>query len=197
MTDARLPTAHRRRLSLLSVTSLVACGDPVERLVHLLCFGVEDSPPIDTLAPGTAGHTAFRGATSGCGRHCGSVWNKGSDSLSMQPTLRRRKKPSAEQVQLGAAVHLPFDEFELGDLTFGFAVGPGLGHGCGDRAAIGDDACAERRQDTTRGIGDPGGQTGRIALAHHFVEALDQIAGHHQWRHTSLDASDGDRIAFG
>jgi hypothetical protein len=36
--------------------------------------------------------------------------------------LGRRGKASAEQVQLGASVHLPFDELELGDLAFGLAV---------------------------------------------------------------------------
>lgn len=30
-----------------------------------------------------------------------------------------------EQVSLSAAVHLPLDELELGDLAFGLAVGPG------------------------------------------------------------------------
>ncbi len=50
----------------------------------------------------------------------------------MQPPLCRSQEASAEQVELGAAVHLPFDEFELGDLTFSLAIGPGLDHGCGD-----------------------------------------------------------------
>ena len=68
--------------------------------------------------------------------------------------LRWGEKASAEQVELGAAVHLPFDELELGDLAFSLAIGPGLGHGSSDGAAIGNDALAEGRQDTIRSIGD-------------------------------------------
>jgi hypothetical protein len=65
-----------------------------------------------------------------------------------------------------------------------------------DGAAIGDDALAEGREDTIRSIGDPNGQTGWITLAHHSVEAVDQIAGRDQCRHSFLDASDGNRIAL-
>jgi hypothetical protein len=65
-----------------------------------------------------------------------------------------------QQVELGAPIHLPFDELELGDLTFGLAVGPRLGHRCGDGSLIGDDAFAEGREDTAGSIGDPGRQSG-------------------------------------
>src|SRR5580704_8998270 len=125
-----------------------------------------------------------------------SASKRGSDSLSMQPTLCRSKEASAEQVQPGAAVHLPFDELELCDLTFGLAVGPRLGHGCGDGAAIGDDALAEGREDTIRSIGDPNRQTGWITLPHRSVEAFDQAAGRDQCRHSFLDACDGHRVAL-
>jgi hypothetical protein len=40
-----------------------------------------------------------------------------------------------EQINLGAAVHLALDEFELGDLAFGLAIRPRRGNGvadCGD-----------------------------------------------------------------
>lgn len=45
------------------------------------------------------------------------------------------------------------------------------------RRIRGEDAFAEGGEDTVRRIGDPDGQTGRIALAYHSVKALDQVAG--------------------
>jgi hypothetical protein len=45
----------------------------------------------------------------------------GSDALSVA-SLRRPQQPSLEQIDLGAAVHLPFDELELGDLPFCLTV---------------------------------------------------------------------------
>jgi hypothetical protein len=91
---------------------------------------------------------------------------------------------------------LPFDELELGDLTFGLTIGPGLGHGSSDGAMVGDDALPEGREDAVRSIGNPGGKVGWITLAYHSVEAFDQVAGDDQCRHSFLDARDGNRIAF-
>jgi hypothetical protein len=54
---------------------------------------------------------------------------------------------------------LPFDELELGDLTFGLTIGSGLAHRCGDCTSIGNDAFAEGPEDTARGIGDPSRQS--------------------------------------
>ena len=31
-------------------------------------------------------------------------------------------EPGFEKIEFGAAIHLPFDEFELGDLAFGLTV---------------------------------------------------------------------------
>ena len=109
----------------------------------------------------------------------------------------REGELSAEQVELSAPLHLPFDELELGDQPFGLAVWPGLGHWGRDGAAAGDDAFVERCWGAARGIGDPGGQSSGIALAHHSMEALDQVARRDQYRHASLDACNGDRVAFG
>jgi len=57
--------------------------------------------------------------------------------------LRWCDEARTEEIKLAAAVHLAFDQFEPRDLTFGLAVGPGLGQGCGDRGLIRDDALAE------------------------------------------------------
>jgi hypothetical protein len=68
---------------------------------------------------------------------------------------------------------LPFDELELGNLAFGLAVGPRLDHRCGDCILVGDKAFAEGREHAAGSIGDPGGQSGWIAVTHHSMEALD------------------------
>jgi hypothetical protein len=62
------------------------------------------------------------------------------------------KEASTEQVEVRASIHLPFDELELGDLTFGLTVGPRLAHRCGDSTSIRDNAFAEGRQDAARSI---------------------------------------------
>jgi hypothetical protein len=47
---------------------------------------------------------------------------------------------SFEQVDFRASIHLPFHEFELGDLAFGLAVGPVRRDGGADRALVLRDA---------------------------------------------------------
>src|SRR5205807_10190921 len=100
----------------------------------------------------------------------------GSDSLSMQLALSRREKASTEQIKFGASIHLAFDELELGDLAFGLPIGPRLGHRLGNSTLIGDYTFAEGREDTALSSGDPRGQSSRITVAHHPLEALDQVA---------------------
>ncbi len=55
--------------------------------------------------------------------------------------------PSMEQVEFPTTVHLSFDEFELGYLAFGLAVGPWGGNSLLHSGLILDDAIGERRQD--------------------------------------------------
>src|SRR3954471_14027775 len=42
----------------------------------------------------------------------------------------------AEQVEAGAAVHLPLQQLEAGDLTLGLAVAPGRGERGADRGSV-------------------------------------------------------------
>ena len=55
---------------------------------------------------------------------------------------------SFEQVDFRASIHLPFHEFELGDLAFGLAVGPVRRDGGADRALVLRDAVGKRRDQT-------------------------------------------------
>ena len=43
---------------------------------------------------------------------------RGSDSLSVQGVSSCRHQPGLEQVEVGATVHLAFDELQTGDLAF-------------------------------------------------------------------------------
>ena len=52
---------------------------------------------------------------------CEIASNFGSDSLLVQG-LGMVDEPGFEKIEFGAAIHLPFDEFELGDLAFGLTV---------------------------------------------------------------------------
>jgi hypothetical protein len=61
---------------------------------------------------------------------------------------------------------------------------------------VDDKAFAEGSEHAALSIGDPSGQRGWIAVAHHSMEALDQVTSRHQCRNTSLDARDGDRVAL-
>ena len=57
-------------------------------------------------------------------RDPGSASNRGSDSISMQCGW---KEASTEEIEFSAAVHLPPDKFELGDLPLRLTIRPGLG----------------------------------------------------------------------
>lgn len=62
---------------------------------------------------------------------CGSALKKGSDSLLVQRSglIGRRHQPRAQQIELGASIHLAFDELQLRDLSFRLPVGPRLNDG--------------------------------------------------------------------
>ncbi len=49
----------------------------------------------------------------------------GSDAILVQSDSgRSANQPSLKQIDLGAPIHLPFDQLEFRDLPFGLAVGP-------------------------------------------------------------------------
>ena len=49
---------------------------------------------------------------------CQSVCKRASYSLSVQQSSLCGHQAGFEQIEVGAAVHLAFDEFQSGDLTF-------------------------------------------------------------------------------
>jgi hypothetical protein len=60
------------------------------------------------------------------------------------------EKSCAEEIEFRAAVHLAFDELELGDLAFGLSVGPGFEECGGDCAFVGVKPIREGSDRTTR-----------------------------------------------
>src|SRR3954470_24922977 len=65
----------------------------------------------------------------------------------------------AEQVEAGAAVHLPLQQLEAGDLTLGLAVAPGRGERGADRGAVLLQPGRERLRGPHAGgagVGEPG-----------------------------------------
>src|SRR5258708_18153819 len=102
-------------------------------------------------------------------RFCQSASNFGSDSISVQ-------KSRAEEIEFRAAVHLAFDEFELGDLTFCLPVGPRFDESGSNRAFVGPEALHEGREQAGRCIMKPGAQLCAFSLTDHRLETLDQLA---------------------
>lgn len=72
---------------------------------------------------------------------CVSAWNIGSDAISM--TSGGSDDTRLEQIELSASIHLPLDEFELGDLAFCLAVRPLRGYRILDCRPVAHDAVGE------------------------------------------------------
>jgi hypothetical protein len=69
----------------------------------------------------------------------------------------------AKQVEAGAAVHLPLQQLEAGDLALGLAVAPGRGERGADRGAVLLQPGRERLRSShagATGVGEPGLQPG-------------------------------------
>ena len=78
---------------------------------------------------------------------CQSALERGSDAILMMVGSSRSDQARFEQIDLGAAVHLAFDELEFGDLAFGLAVGPWLRNRGPDGGLVPVDAGRERRDE--------------------------------------------------
>src|SRR5882672_396092 len=67
-----------------------------------------------------------------------------------------------------------------------------------DGVTIRDDALGERTEWTVDRCGDPLAEVGGLLLAHDFVEAIDQVAGHQQrWEDTLVFGVDCFRVELG
>src|SRR4051812_33301601 len=113
--------------------------------------------PREVLVPGARRRRAGPAAAAQeAGQRCGSAPKRGSGALSMTACSASYDEAGTQQVELGAPVHLPLDQLELGDLALGLAVRPGLHDRRGDGVLVGTDAGGERGQRALHGTIDPG-----------------------------------------
>ena len=57
-------------------------------------------------------------------QRCKIACKSGSGAYLVQEVSICAEQPRFEKIEFGAAIHLAFDELELGDLSFGLSVGP-------------------------------------------------------------------------
>ena len=108
--------------------------------------------------------------------------------------LRWGEKASAEQVELGAPVHLTLDELELGDLAFGLSVGPRRRDRGVDGGLVLGDAVGEGRDEARACSFEPWVKICVRLLADHRVESGDDLSSFHQERNALLDRRDSDGL---
>ncbi len=109
---------------------------------------------------------------------CQSAGNLGSDAVLMELSLFGADDAGFEQVELPPAVHLPFDECELGDLALSLTVRPGLGCGRADCCPVLPDAVGEGCDDAGAGAFDPGIENCQRSFPDHGLECGDDRRGH-------------------
>ena len=67
-------------------------------------------------------------------------------SFPIRSRSRLAKEPTPQEIQLGAPIHLAFEELQPIHLPFGLALAPGQVEGRADRRVVPTDAFGERRQ---------------------------------------------------
>ncbi|MGY4427989.1 hypothetical protein ACVWWO_000466 [Bradyrhizobium sp. F1.13.1] len=84
--------------------------------------------------------------------------------------LWRANQPSLKEIEFSAPVHLPFDQLELGDLSFHWAIGPWLRDSRVHRALIIGNAIRERANEALLGFIYPRFELDLGPLSDHRVE---------------------------
>src|SRR5882757_8143968 len=79
-----------------------------------------------------------------------------------------------EQIEFGTARHLPFHEFELGDLAFRLTVGPGVRERRMDSVSIESNPGREGKESACSGGDNPRTELLQRALADHCLEPVDE-----------------------
>ena len=95
-----------------------------------------------------------------------------------------------------AAVHLSFDQLELGDLTFRLPVRPRQGDRGADSGFIFGDTARERRDQARPGSHDPSREFSIDLVADHGLECGHAAPGLPRGAGRRSDRRDGDRLGF-
>src|ERR1035437_4381297 len=103
------------------------------------------------------------------------------------PKLGGAEQACTKEIQIRSAVHLSLYELQLGVLTLGLSVRPGLRQSGVYTGAILNNALREGAQQAGHRISDPRLQIGAHAASDHAMEPVHEIARRHQRRHGVLD----------
>ena len=106
-------------------------------------------------------------------------------------------QPSLKEIELSAPVHLPFDQLELGDLSFHLAIGPWLRDCRVHRALIVGDAIRERANEAPLGFIYPRFELDFGPLSDHRVEAANESVGIGQHRDALFNSGNRDGLGLG
>jgi len=107
------------------------------------------------------------------------------------------EESSAEEVELGSAIHLAFYELELGDVALGLAVGPWQVECSGNCRLIGAKTAGEPGHRTRGRIVGPGVEAIRVPPSDHRLEPFEEMTGRGEDWHGVLDDCHGDRVLPG
>jgi len=102
----------------------------------------------------------------------------------------------AEQIELGAAVHLALYQLQFCVLSFGLSVRPWLGKSGLHCGPIIDDAGREGGQQCGLCIRNPALQISALAVLDYAMEPVHQISSGHEIRHGTLDDRSHARDRF-
>jgi hypothetical protein len=128
VTLAPKPTGESVSLTHILTGCRQACAPPrtiAQNMLDLLAIRRPQARKVDHFLTrsrrlAAASHSASRTATL---IECQSALKLGSDAILVQPISLGAYQPGLKQIDFAAAVHLPFNEFEAGNLPLGLSVG--------------------------------------------------------------------------
>jgi hypothetical protein len=122
----------------------------------------------------------------------------GSDAISMIGSGSWcADKSGLKEIELGAPVHLTFDELKLGDLSFHLTIGPRLRDRRVHRGLVVGDAGCERGNEAPLGFIDPRFELNLGLLSDHRLEAVNEGSGIRQHRNALFNRGDCDGFGLG
>jgi hypothetical protein len=93
----------------------------------------------------------------------------------VQATISGGTQARSEQIEVCAAIHLPLNHFEFGDVAFGLSVGPRLDDPSSDGLLIGNDPPGEGREQACGSVFDPFLHGVRCFGSDHQLKAVEEI----------------------
>jgi len=104
--------------------------------------------------------------------------------------IARWHQPRPQQIELGASIHLAFDELQLRDLSFRLPVGPGLHDSGLHGIPVVAQAIRKRTKRSFPGFVDPCGELEVFLLPDDPVESVGKISNDDERRHGGFNRRD-------